>query len=59
MITVAELTNSWMEWLQTDRTERFGQFFMNRHNLGADPEIFYEKNTAEAYGKIFDKFIKK
>ena len=58
MITIDELTDLWLEWMQTDQTERFGQFFINRHDLGADPEIFYEENAAEAYEKIFDKFIK-
>lgn len=46
------LGRMWMEWNQTAKIERFGQYVLNRINVANDHEIFYEEDPEVAYNLL-------
>lgn len=54
-LTVEQLGNEWIEWFKTDRTQRFGQFVINRHMpTGTWIELFNERDPSKAFRMIVD-----
>jgi hypothetical protein len=48
--TLAQLYQLWGEWLQSDRTLRFGQLVWNTYGKdGPWPELFYETDHNRAF----------
>lgn len=55
-LTVSDLHSYWLQWQQSNKIERFGQFLFNRtvHDGEPWPDLFYCRDPEIAYSMAME-----
>lgn len=55
---IALLSQAWINWNDSNKRERFGQYVMNTYYTHAHcPSVYYEQNADSAYRMIFEHIV--